>query len=76
MDLLWLGYDGLSVRYIDVAAILLYHPSLDARIIGTYGRVPATVRAVVVTGDGAYLPSSWSAKHLRQRWSSWRGARA
>jgi len=40
------------VRYGDVAAVLLYHSSLDARILSAYGRVPANVRAVVVTGDG------------------------
>lgn len=76
MDQLWLGYDGLSVRYGDVTAILLYNPSLDLRIISAYGRVPTNVRAIVVTGDGSYLPSSWPAEHLRQRWSSWRESRA
>jgi len=72
MDLLWLGYDDLSVRYADVAAVLLYHSSLDARIISAYGRVPGNIRAVVVTGDGLYLPSSWPASQLRRRWASWR----
>lgn len=76
MDVLWLGYNGLTVRYADIAAIMHYHPSLDARIIGAYGRVPANVRAIVVTGDGSYFPSSWSIDHLRQRWYDWRGARA
>ena len=76
MDQLWLGYDGLSVRYGDVTAILLYNPSLDTRIISAYGRVPTNVRAIVVTDDGSYLPSSWPAEHLRQRWSSWRDSRA
>lgn len=76
MDQIWLGYDGLVVRYVDVTAVLLYHPSLDTRIISAYGRVPANVRAIVVTDDGSYLPSSWPAEHLRQRWSSWRGAHA
>jgi len=76
MDLLWLGYDDLSVRYGDVAAVLLYHSSLDARILSAYGRVPANVRAVVVTGDGQFLPSSWPAEQLRQRWSQWRSRRA
>jgi hypothetical protein len=72
MDWLWLGYDGLSIRFAHVAAVLLYHPSLDARIIGAYGRVPANIRAVVVTDDGAFLPSSWPAEQLRRRWSRWR----
>lgn len=76
MDLLWLGYDGLSVRYVDIAAILLYNPSLNARIIRAYGRVPANIRAIVVTGEGTYLPSSWTVEHLRQRLLQWRGARA
>lgn len=76
MDLLWLGYDGLSIRFLDMTAVLLYHPSLDARIISAYGRVPANVRAVVVRSDGAYLPSSWPPEQLRQRWSHWRLGRA
>jgi hypothetical protein len=72
MNLLWLGYDGLSVPFGDVVAVLLYHPSLDARIVSAYGRVPANVRAVVLTSDGACWPSSWSPAQLRRRWSSWR----
>lgn len=72
MELLWLGYDGLSVRYADVAAVLFYRSTLDARIISAYGRVPLNVRAVVVTGDGVFWPSSWRAEHLRQRWARWR----
>ena len=67
MDLLWLGYDGLSVHYADVVVVLFYRPSLDARITDSYGRVPSNVQAVVVTTDGAFLPSSWSAPHLRGR---------
>ena len=74
MDLLWLGYDDLSVRYRDVAAVVLYRSSFDARIMSAYGRVPANVRAVVVTGDGLFLPSSWPAEQLRQRWAHWRSA--
>ncbi len=76
MDLLWLGYDDLSVRYLDVAAVLLYNSSLDARIISAYGRVPANIRAVVVTDDGLFLPSSWPAEHLRRRWARWRSTQA
>jgi hypothetical protein len=76
MDLLWLGYDSLSVRYADVAAILFYRPSLDGRIIRAYGRVPANVRAVVVTNDGAFWPSSWQVEQIRERWSAWRRAPA
>ena len=72
MDLLWLGYDGLSIRFADLAAVLVYNSSLDARIISAYGRVPANIRAVVVRSDGAFLPSSWPAEQLRQRWASWR----
>jgi hypothetical protein len=74
MDLLWLGYDGLSVRYADVVAVLFYRPSLDARIVRTYGRVPANVRAVVVMSDGAFWPSRWRVEELRQRWARWRRA--
>ncbi|MBK9712956.1 MAG: hypothetical protein IPO81_16850 [Kouleothrix sp.] len=72
MDLLWLGYDGLSISFVEVAAVLLYHPSLDARIISAYGRVPSNIQAVVVTGDGTFLPSSWTAAQLRRRWTIWR----
>ena len=76
MDWLWLGYDDLSIRFIDVTAVLLYHPSLDTRIASAYGRVPANVRAVVVSSTGAFLPSSWPAEQLRRRWSRWRVGRA
>lgn len=74
MDLLWLGYNGLSVRYADVVAIVFYHPALDGRITRAYGRVPDNIRAVVVTSDGAFLPSSWRAEQLRQWLARWRGA--
>lgn len=72
MDLLWLGYDGISVRYADVVAVLLYRPALDTRIVRAYGHVPANVRAVVVTSDGTFWPSSWRAEQLRRRWARWR----
>ena len=75
MDLLWLGYDDLSVRYVDVAAVLFYRPSLDGRIVSAYGRVPANIRAVVVTSDGTFWPSSWHVEQLRRRWASWRMGR-
>jgi hypothetical protein len=72
MDLLWLGYDGLAVRYVDVVAVLFYRPDLDGRIVQDYGRVPTNVRAVVVTSDGVFWPSSWRADQLRRRWARWR----
>ena len=72
MDVLWLGYDGLSVAYGDVVAVLLYRPALDPHIMSSYGRVPANVRAVVMTSDGTFLPSSWSPAQIRRRWASWR----
>jgi hypothetical protein len=71
MDVLWLGYDGLSVSYGDMVAVLLYRPSLDARIVSAYGRVPPNVRAVVMC-----WPSSWSPAQIRRRWSSWRAGGA
>jgi hypothetical protein len=74
MDLLWLGYDGLAVRYIDVVAVLLYQPALDARIARAYGGVPSGVRAVVVTAGDAYWPSRWDAEWLRRRLADWRAA--
>jgi hypothetical protein len=76
MDLLWLGYDGLSVRYIDVAAVLFYHPSLDGRVVTSYGVVPARVQAVIVTSDGAFFPSRWSVDELRTRLIHWRNSDA
>jgi len=72
MDLLWLGYDGLSVRYADIAAVLFYRSALDTRIEDAYGHVPANVRAVVVTSDGNFWPSSWDADQLRLRLARWR----
>jgi hypothetical protein len=72
MDLLWLGYDGLIIRYADIVAVLFYRPTLDAHLLRDYGHIPATVRAVVVTRDGAFWPSSWRAEHLHRRWVRWR----
>jgi len=76
MDVLWLGYDGLSVAAVAVDKKLLYRPALDARIVSAYGRVPANVRAVVMTSDGAFWPSSWSPAQIRRRWASWRAGSA
>jgi hypothetical protein len=76
MDQLWLGYDDLTLRCADVAAILHYHAALDRRIALAYGRVPPSVRAVVVTADGSYWPSRWRAEQLRRRLASWRGEAA
>jgi hypothetical protein len=75
MDLLWLGYDDLAVHYADIVAVLFYRPDLDAHIVGDYGRVPANVRAVVVTSDGLFWPSSWRAEQIRRSWSRWRDGR-
>lgn len=72
MDLLWLGYDGLSLPYAHVSAVLVYQPALAERVVDSYGRVPANIRAVVVTEDGDYFPSSWTVQHLRSRLSRWR----
>ena len=71
MELLWLGYNGLTVRCADVTAVLFYHPVLNPRIIKSYGRVPVNVQAIVVLSDGTFLPSSWSVEHLRQRLVQW-----
>jgi len=76
MDVLWLGYDGLAVRYADVMAVLFYRPDLDVRILRDYGRVPVNVRAVVVTSDGLFWPSRWRAEQIRRRWSRWRDRRS
>lgn len=72
MELLWLGYDGLAVRYADIVAVLFYRAALDGRIQTAFGRVPENIRAVVVTSDGAYWPSSWQVDQLRQRLALWR----
>lgn len=72
METLWLGYDDLALPYREIAAVLLYQPALDGRIILAYGQVPRGVRAVVVTAGGAYLPARLSADHLRRRWAAWR----
>jgi hypothetical protein len=72
MDMLWLGYDDLAVRYVDIVAVLFYRPGLDVRIVGDYGRVPVNVRAVVVTSDGLFWPSSRHAEQIRRSWSRWR----
>lgn len=71
MELMWLGYDGVSVPYSDIVAVLFYRPSLDIRIIHSYGRVPIAIRAVVVTADGVCWPSRWQVEHLRKRWQHW-----
>jgi hypothetical protein len=72
MEHLWLGYDNLVVRCADVSVVLLYHSAFDQRIVVAFGRVPANIRAVVVTSDGLYWPSSWRADQLRSRLSRWR----
>lgn len=72
MDVLWLGYDGLSVPYAEVVAIVFYRPALDARIARACGRVPDTIGAVVVTSNGAFLPARWRAELLRQWLARWR----
>lgn len=72
MDLLWLGYDGLSVPYAEVAAIVFYTPALDGRIARSYGRVPEQIGAVVVMSDGAFLPSRWRVDLLRRWLARWR----
>ena len=72
MDFLWLGYDGVIIRYADIVAVLFYRPTLDAQLVRNYGHIPANIRAVVVTSDGAFWPSSWRADHLRRRWARWR----
>lgn len=74
MDQLWLGYDGLTVECAQVSAVLLYQPALASKVLRSYGRIPANIRAVVVTGDGAYLPSSWTAQQLRVRLTRWRSS--
>jgi len=75
-QVLWLGYNGLSLSFADVAAILIYRPVLDSRILGSYGQVPGGVRSVIVTGDGRYLPARLAVDELRRRWAGWRQRQA
>ncbi|HMO57070.1 MAG TPA: hypothetical protein PKA05_08310 [Roseiflexaceae bacterium] len=72
MEELWLGYDGLSVRFADVVAVLRYEPALDQRIRAAYGRVPPTTRAVIVIHDGSYWPARWEIAQIRHRIAAWR----
>ena len=73
---LWLGYDNLTISCADVVAVLMYQAALDRRITFSYGRVPRNIRAVVVTSDGRYWPSSWHPEHLRRRLADWRRSAA
>jgi hypothetical protein len=74
MDVLWLGYDNVSIPYAEISAVLYYRPDLDARITDDYGFVPSNIRAVVVTQNGVFWPSSWQAEHLHKSWVRWRDA--
>jgi hypothetical protein len=72
VEMLWLGYNGLTVPYRSVVAVLFYRSVLDPRIERAYGMVPGGVRSVVVTSDGDYFPARWRVSHVRQRWAYWR----
>ncbi|NTV63279.1 MAG: hypothetical protein HGA65_07050 [Oscillochloris sp.] len=72
MDTLWLGYDGLTLPFDEIVAVLCYQPALNTRIVLTLGRVPDGINAVVVTSGGAFLPARWRADQLRERWARWR----
>jgi len=72
MDSLWLGYDGLTVPCADVVAVLVYSGALDGLLRRSFGRVPAGVRAVVLTAAGRYLPARVPPEQLRDRWAGWR----
>lgn len=72
MDTLWLGYDGLTIPYREVSAVLFYQSALDMRVVQSYGSVPVGVCSVVVTAGGNYLPARWHAEHLREQWARWR----
>lgn len=74
MNQIWLGYDGLSLPYDQVAVVLIYQPALRGHVLQSYGRIPANIQAIVVTDRGEYLPSSWTAQQLRQRLARWRNA--
>lgn len=68
---MWLGYDGLSVRYTRVSAIVAYQATWDRRIIQAYGEVPADVCAVVLLEDGKALPARRPLEELHQQLVAW-----
>lgn len=72
MDILWLGYNGLTVLFADVVAVLHYQPALNGRITVAYGNVPSGVQTVVVTAQGDFFPSRWRVEQIRRSWSIWR----
>lgn len=72
MEQLWLGYDNLSLRYTEISAVLYYTPALDSRIRAAFGRIPRNIRAVVLTVDGAFWPSSRDVAQLRHQLANWR----
>lgn len=72
MDQYWLGYDGLSVAFADVAAVLHYRPAYDRMLRVSYGSVPRSMRSIVRTAAGIYLPSRWEVEQVRARLASWR----
>ncbi|NTW97195.1 MAG: hypothetical protein HGB28_01430 [Oscillochloris sp.] len=74
MDTLWLGYDSLTLPFHEIVAVLRYQPALNTRIAQAFGSVPGGIKAVVVTSDGAFLPTRWRADQIRQRWARWRTA--
>lgn len=72
VDTLWLGYDGLTVSYAEMVAVLFYQPTFDGHIVAAWGSVPTGVRAVVVTTDGRYFPARWRVDQVRHAWARWR----
>jgi hypothetical protein len=72
MDMLWLGYDGLSIPLSRIVAVVHYRQAWDSFIVRTYGQVPPNVRTIVVTDDGGYYPALRSLDDLHRRWASWR----
>jgi hypothetical protein len=69
---LWLGYDGLALPFTDICAVLYYRPALDRRITRAYGSVPRGIHAVVVNGNGDYLPTRWHVDQIRAHLRRWR----
>ncbi|GIV96571.1 MAG: hypothetical protein KatS3mg057_1228 [Herpetosiphonaceae bacterium] len=72
MDKLWLGYDGLNIPFGQIVAVMRYRRAWDRHILRTYGRIPANIRAVVVTDDGSYYPAGRTLEDLHARWAAWR----
>ena len=68
---LWLGYDGLSVAFALISAVLVYAPAWDRRIAQAYGAVPGDATPLVLSTDRPGFPSRRARADLHRRWTDW-----